>query len=562
MALLLVGCGGGGGTTASGTANTLHESTACIGCHDADSWITPGTRKPLVPEWKNSTHMTANGAGCVDCHDDGYMHPASCTRCHNVGAQSRNPSNNPDQDGKCAKCHDSTKGFDNKREYDGIIQNTLTEHFSTPTLASYTSPSNFKARYVTKNYQNSCRSCHNPHDTATAMEKFRQWSRSGKGNVSAAPWSSRDFRLSGTALPATPATSYGNECVRCHTSTGFIAYLKNKTIAPFGGPSKTEGREVLACNACHDDGSGYAYSYKVRSVGQVTAYYNLSTTQAGIRYRIRIPEIYENVNTSNVCVACHVGREIGEVIKQAATQGLNFANTAFISSHYLTGGATIFQTSGYEFPGKTYPSGTGEPNSYLHRKVGVGNDRGTGSDGPCVTCHLKPGRHTFLPVTLTELVPPETSLWTRHVTAIVSPECIKCHNFITTQPLDSAKMNDLKEGFFQTTEVLRLKLAANNMFYRSGGMFTTLTGNTRVTNWVKFGTGSGPNTMGAAFNYVLLANDYGAYAHNSYYGKRLLYDSIDMLDDGQLNDTTCTTISTNAMAFKYLCKSSTSTGRP
>ena len=93
MAVLLSGCGNGGGTPAA--KNTLHESTACLSCHDDPKWVTPGTGKPVVAGWKLSTHMTANGAGCVDCHDDGYMHPASCNKCHSVGSAGKEPHQEP-----------------------------------------------------------------------------------------------------------------------------------------------------------------------------------------------------------------------------------------------------------------------------------------------------------------------------------------------------------------------------------------------------------------------------------------------------------------------------------
>ena len=38
--------------------------------------------------------------------------------------------------------------------------------------------------------------------------------------------------------------------------------------------------------------------------------------------------------------------------------------------------------------------------------------------------------------------------------------------------------------------------------------------------------------MGAAFNLNLLFRDYGGFAHNDLYAKRLIYDSIDWLDGG------------------------------
>jgi hypothetical protein len=41
--------------------------------------------------------------------------------------------------------------------------------------------------------------------------------------------------------------------------------------------------------------------------------------------------------------------------------------------------------------------------------------------------------------------------------------------------------------------------------------------------------------MGAAFNFNLFEHDPGAYVHNRYYVKRLIYDSLDWLDDNLMN---------------------------
>src|SRR6185369_14427284 len=38
-----------------------------------------------------------------------------------------------------------------------------------------------------------------------------------------------------------------------------------------------------------------------------------------------------------------------------------------------------------------------------------------------------------------------------------------------------------------------------------------------------------PNMMGVAYNFNLLAHDYGAFAHNSLYAKRIVYDSLEWL---------------------------------
>ena len=55
------------------------------------------------------------------------------------------------------------------------------------------------------------------------------------------------------------------------------------------------------------------------------------------------------------------------------------------------------------------------------------------------------------------------------------------------------------------------------------------------TNW---GLGvAGANTMGAAFNYILLLREPGAFAHNPSYAKQLVIDSIDYLDNGVIDDS-------------------------
>jgi hypothetical protein len=69
----------------------------------------------------------------------------------------------------------------------------------------------------------------------------------------------------------------------------------------------------------------------------------------------------------------------------------------------------------------------------------------------------------------------------------------------------------------------------------------------------KTGSVTGKNNHGAAFNFNLLDHDPGAYAHNRIYVKRLLYDSIDWLDDNQMNYSvgeTLNALNTAATPFK------------
>lgn len=571
FAITLYGCGE---KTITATSSTkLEESQGCIDCHS--SYQSPVTGKFVAEEWKLSAHNLKNGAGCADCHDFDPSHESArgCNSCHQALIHAYR-TKNPDSAGKCAKCHTSGAGF-SMSIYNDITNNTLTNHFSTPTLAAYTS-GKYKARYVTKNYDKSCRSCHNPHDTTSQMDKLRQWARSGKGNVAAPPWTYYDFgrdpRLSTATPGATPANSFGSDCVRCHTATGHINYLANKSIAsPFGITSKTEGKEVLACNVCHID-----YSYARRKVEAVTAYYNISGTTGGMK--IRISKKYADIGESNLCLNCHVGREIGKVISGLAgsvpeiipdinylvtpTATYDFKNASFVNSHYLTAGATVFRTSGFEFYNSSYYD---NPPFYAHDKIGVSDFRNTGTSGPCITCHMKPGNHTFLPVVK------DTN---GNVTALSNGATCNnalCHNGgmsgteIERQKLQfNAAMDSLKAMLQERLSVYFYN-ANPYMFTKPYVVNYVETGsclNQAVKNWLskdpatapapapapvydpltkKCSTtitggidGTGANNMGAAFNYNLLYHDYGAFAHNRFYVKRLIYDSISWLYDNNI----------------------------
>jgi hypothetical protein len=73
-----------------------------------------------------------------------------------------------------------------------------------------------------------------------------------------------------------------------------------------------------------------------------------------------------------------------------------------------------------------------------------------------------------------------------------------------------------------------------------------------VSSAVTAGTaGTGKNNMGAAFNFNLLEHDPGAYVHNRMYVKRLIYDSIDWLDDGVMNYSVGATLAALPPATSY-----------
>ena len=555
LAALLAGCGGGGGTTSSGPVNALHESTACISCHDSTSWLTPGTGKPLVAEWMNSSHMIANGAGCGDCHDDGYMHPASCTKCHNVGAAAMNPSPNPDQDGKCAKCHDMPNPRPGKP--DGFKPLTYSDPLLKPgTTTAYTHFSSGRhGMYVATNYVNYCRKCHDPHDTTFGQQQRKDWAESGHGTTTAGYLvSSTDFKTRGSALPM--QDNFGAYCVRCHTSTGHINFISadprdgklfsnvqalpdydgrrsNYPGATFTYQDKT--RETTNCDVCHTDGnpsSGSSYSGRLRTVPPIPVWYLYSSHPIGaplIRAKMQVQ--FDSLGGgSNTCMVCHSGRETGDIIKVADRLGLfsytgttNTTRPSGITPHDFSAGANLQGKSGFNY----YTSSARYVTAPMHKTA---SDVIGGANGSCVGCHMRNDRpHLFQPVTWLNGDISAT------ITAVPSNPavCIKCHVGAKPQ-ITPAYMNSQRDNYRAAVVALGTMVPANRDWKFWG-------------NAVVPGSGPGPGytggdairagayTMAVNYVYSLFFNDPGAYTHNPTYTKQQIYDSIDWIADGKMD---------------------------
>lgn len=327
----LLGCGEN--TVVASSSTKMEQSQSCIDCHQSvvDA-VTGGhksvvvdavTGKLIVDEWMLSRHNTSNEAGCADCHEPDAGHPASCNLCHGGTPSVPSVSDvvlNPDESGKCAKCHTAKAGF-GYSTHNGVTRNTLTSHFS-----------NTSSSYVSSKYVGKCRSCHNPHDPSSDMNTLRAWARSGHGRTGAPSWNYYDFK------------SITGECNRCHTATGYIKYITTGDSTVWGSSLDTT-KEMLGCNACHID-----YSYALRSANQVTAKYTGGEVT------------YPNIGTSNLCLNCHVGRESGNTIKNILR---NYTSAAFVNSHYQAAGGIVFGEIGYEYENRDY-SDPADLQSSLH----------------------------------------------------------------------------------------------------------------------------------------------------------------------------------------------------
>jgi hypothetical protein len=523
VTLSFTGCGGGDPSqTGSGTsgASKLAQSQSCMStsCHGA--MTSPGSGGVIADEWRASTHNTRNGAGCADCHEPDAGHPNLCNKCHGGGGYG--VTKNPDQAGKCGKCH----GLNHPQD---IMMTMSPQHFGNMTASQ--ANTGYRPSYLASRYIGNCRGCHNPHDTSSAMPQMHQWAASGFGNTAASAFKS-DFKTRGTSQPAASAGQGQSYCVCCHTTTGFINFVSpdaqgvrfNDQHAWGSASDKT--KEVLGCDACHDNGKGGSYGYAIRSVPQVTTYYNYSAANSPVSLKITGKGVtFPDLGASNVCVPCHVGRGVGQVIFDAAALGLDFSNANSVATpHNREAAATMAQKDGYEFPGRNYANP-----AYLHNSIGMGNSRGTGSRGPCIGCHMENGpSHQFLPVTLN----PSSGV----ITAITSGTCVKCHDGSFQPAFSVASLQAKRDGFSAALAILNLLRSYPNTATTVGASKYPTVAPNKNPNWNVFSPGNGANTMGAAFNYSMLTADPASFAHNALYTKRLIYDSIDWLSNGQLDN--------------------------
>ena len=432
-------------------------------------------------------------AACIGCHGNNKISPVTGVQ---IADEWRASAHNTGNGASCADCH-KPQGHPNGGTIISNPNDTVcaechtTASLGSPHFSTFTSAN--QPQFVSTQDTQQCRVCHNPHDVSSVIQVNRDFAESGHGDITSPAFTGRNW----------PAS---NPCVRCHTSTGYVSYVNSggTTISTFTGRN-----EVVACKTCHTD-----YSWQRRQVGAVTnpRYTNVTSIH------------YPDAGESNICLTCHVGREAGASIRQSAGF-LNFTgSTNFINSHYLTAGGVIYSASGYEYAGRDYSG----PSFYQHDDVGAAS-----GDGPCVGCHMKTTKnHEFLPVEKDA---------NGVVTAVISVSCADCHG--SGSPT-AAELEQEKTGLAAATDALEATLAALNIFFGPNHPYfftsaTTQTSATQVRKWSKFSPATfdtGRNTMGAAFNLNMVLHDPGAYAHNRFYVKRLVYDSIDWANNGILDN--------------------------
>ncbi len=594
FAALLGGCGGSSKETMDpATGEVLSASTptvgvgVCVNCHTrtASDWMTTKHANTdgnlFYPGSPTTGLVQAGGAACIACHDpngdSGNLTPGytgnvarpviGCESCHGPGSlhadaggagpislvSNTTPSTwgggvrVSGQFAMCTNCHElldkTTGGVKSSPTHSTAPAPTGSQYVITDTHSatsgSFAGVKNANLYDITgysMDFSNErvCVECHNPHKNA---EINREWAKSKHADTKkAGAWA--HYNWSCTATDCGSATADRRTCQRCHTTTGFSAYataLQNGNAAladsiwkgqvSLAGLEYSIGfkPEMLECKGCHADNSG-----TLRNPGAYKAAYKhpAGGFPSTAPILVDMSHQYPDIGASNVCMPCHTGRTSGKAINKlntGQTAVVSFASYSYVDGHYLTAGGTMFKGTGYEYGERSYT----DPGTFMHKQIGT-SAPGTGTMGPCIGCHMDrtgmPGNHLFEPVS--------TGTGSMIVT---SPVCFECH---ANSSIELGRIvQDEKDNYEFGLEALEHQLLVSTPSYS----FTTSNPYFDYANWLIFGdtdtTGNsgGKNTMGAAFNFSLLHHEPGAYVHNSRYVKRLIYDSIDWIDDGQMN---------------------------
>jgi predicted CxxxxCH...CXXCH cytochrome family protein len=446
--------------------------------------------------------ITDQASVAIEVVSAGAYQSNACTSCHNdrnpdiVAAYLSSPHALSAQGASCSDCHNP----------DDNLPHTYLPYAEMASICRncHADSQGNVADHAVEIGSNECVLCHNPH-SAVGVPYFTHFNNVTSAGYPASYVTSRaacenchnesgtnavrrqEWNKSGHAAVTDPSWTVfdfktESGCVQCHSTTGFIAYSSAKVTAAWG-ESTDKTKEVLTCIGCHSDVPN-----------------GVLRTMAPARPYADDAYVNRDFGKSNICASCHSGRRNGASIGAQLEAQADFSNLPFIDPHYHAAAGTVQGKAGYHFPGQ---ASYAFYSSNSHRRIGLGNFNGTGSSGPCIACHRN-----------------DTNSHTNK--ALINTMCGNCHG--ATFTVDELSVD--RQAFHNALSVL------NAMLAQKGYNYSSTLPNFSNSNW---GTGEeGAHTMGAAFNYVMLLNDSGAYAHNSAYAKKLTFDSIDYLQNGAI----------------------------
>jgi hypothetical protein len=312
--------------------------------------------------------------------------------------------------------------------------------------------------------------------------------------------------------------------------------------------------QTLNCNACHTSVDPLTPTRRVALA--FTATWGPTNSVTAL---VKFPD----AGDSNLCIRCHSVR---------SGAGANITNTQTTTAHLLPAATIVFGGSnnpatlagivtitatanggfaltetltggGYEFASQIYTDNS------THKTIGIPVAPALPTTGPCVGCHMSgTAGHTWNAVTHNEV--------TGEVTAINSSACsaVGCHDGVTQPLVTPAALNAFKATFKTALDALEAQLNARGIFFNpaDGRFYKSATDFITVANRVDNAyyasqaaqlpalTGATPtrDLQGAAYNFWLFkfsSADHAGYVHNTFYSRKLIADSADLLNDGTIN---------------------------
>lgn len=307
-----------------------------------------------------------------------------------------------------------------------------------------------------------------------------QWAASGHGDIAAEPF--RHWDEDGEV---------STSCARCHGAGGLADYAEDGVVdVPGGLPLGHD------CNACHSPVPLTLYDL-VMNYPMLEPVEFPSTATASL------------YGPSNMCLACHQGRESGDSIDEdiASNPGGPFT---FVNIHYYAAGATLFGAEtrgGYEYDGMPYVGRNNFPSHDPEQQT-------------CVGCHMRGSLkdHTLLPVV---------------------SDCTTCHSGSSFESLSgtpSANYEAIHETHPQLLAAIQ-EYAKNTLGFplaydaHSYPYFVFDLNDNGEADEDELGSGNRYDEfdealLEAAYNYQVVAKDPAGYIHNGTYMRQLIHDSL------------------------------------
>ncbi|HZV83038.1 MAG TPA: hypothetical protein VFF53_12805 [Geobacteraceae bacterium] len=247
---------------------------------------------------------------------------------------------------------------------------------------------------------------------------------------------------------------------------------------------------------------------------------------------------------------------------------VNFRKISKVGLHDFPGAGTMFKSLGFEFYSSYhYAQPAGIP--YFHDQIGRNNFAGTGSRGPCVSCHMSSAEsHSFFPVTE------------------ANGQISSINTFLCSNNNCHASGGAGNSRFDGSVKGLNTKKTGSASALKALTVWLTKKGITSTTNWLRTATYPadltaagynqaactpasdrssdiylGSRNMGAAVNRDLVNNDPGSFVHNDLYIKRLIYDSLDWADNCILDNSVESAINAATNSTLFVTTSLTTTER-